>query len=168
MRIIKCYFQSCKETIETDIDEAPQATGATSVLAAGATFGHAQYQRVPFAWRDEHKLSGKPWTCAYHHTMVGATLALTDHEERQRQSLVSQIRTAKMIEGEDGWYAQTPPAPVPERIIHEDDGSVRVGGTMMRWFTQEQMLAALSGDSASPGGMHGRTTPIPEASDDER
>ncbi len=97
MRTIKCYFQSCKETIEVDVDEAPQANGSANVLTAGATFGHSQYHRVPFGQRDEQSLSGKPWTCPYHDAMTAANLALTIHEERQRQALIGQVRSGKMI-----------------------------------------------------------------------
>jgi hypothetical protein len=73
--------------------------------------------------------------------MVGATLALSAHEEQQRQSLVAQLRVGRMTKGEDGWYAQVPPKPIPERIIREDDGSIRANGTMMRWWSQEEMIA---------------------------
>jgi hypothetical protein len=146
--IIKCFYLSCQATVEVDVDDVPHASGGATVLAAGANFGHAQYQRVPFAWRDEHKLSGKPWTCPYHDVMTEATLGLSDHEEKQRRELVSQIRIGRMVKGEQGFYTQVPPAPVPQRIIREDDGSIRQNGTMMRWFTQEQMIAALNGEPA--------------------
>jgi hypothetical protein len=32
MRTIKCHFQSCKETTETEVDEVPQARGGATVL----------------------------------------------------------------------------------------------------------------------------------------
>ena len=63
MKTIKCFFQSCKETIEIDIDDAPRASGGANVLAAGGTFGHATYARVPFLAPDENRLSGRPWLC---------------------------------------------------------------------------------------------------------
>jgi hypothetical protein len=165
MRTIKCYFQSCKETIEVDVDEAPQANGSANVLTAGATFGHSQYHRVPFGQRDEQSLSGKPWTCPYHDAMTAANLALTIHEERQRQALIGQVRSGKMIKRADGWYEQTPQKPVPERITHEDDGSARANGTMMRWWSQEQMIDHLNGESqASKAAVY---TPPADDGEDE-
>jgi hypothetical protein len=119
---IKCFFQTCHQTIEVDVTDTPQANGGANVLAAGATFGHAEYARVPFLPRDEHKLSGRPWLSPYHEVMTDATLTLTPHEEQQRQSLVAQLRIGRMVKGECGWYAQVPPKPVTERIIREDDG----------------------------------------------
>lgn len=121
-------------------------SASPTVLSPGATFGHATYARVPFLARDEHKLSGKPWTCAFHDAMVGATLGLTEHEEKQRQMLVSQIRVGRMTKRENGWYEQAAPKPVPKRIIREDNGDVRPDGLMMRWWSQEEMIAALTPD----------------------
>jgi hypothetical protein len=146
-KIIKCFYQSCKATVEIDEPDIPQASGGANVLAAGATFGHAQYQRVPFLARDEHRLSGRPWLCPYHEAMTSATLSLTDHEEKQRQMLVAQLRIGRMTKRENGWYEQAPPAPVPKRIIREDNGDIRPDGLMMRWWTQEEMIAALTPDA---------------------
>jgi hypothetical protein len=158
-KVIQCYFKSCRETIEIDEPEVPQARGGATVLAGGgaaptdagvATFGHATYARVAFLPHDEHRLSGRPWTCAFHDAMVGATLGLSEHEEKQRQSLVTQLRIGRMTKAGGGWYSQVKPKPVPDRIIREDDGSIRQNGTMMRWFTQEQMLR-LNGEPAPSG-----------------
>jgi hypothetical protein len=158
MRIIKCYFLTCQQTIEVDIDETPQAAGSTRTLAPGATFGHSQYVRVPFLVRDEHKLSGKPWLCPYHEVMLEATLALTSHEEQQRQSLVAQIRTGRMIKGDTGFYAQVPPKPVVPFSVREDNGDIRTSTVV--WFTPEQAIAKMSGEPQS-------TAYRPEASDAE-
>lgn len=149
MKIIKCYFQSCKETIEVDVDDAPQANGSASVLAAAATFGHSQYQRVPFARRDGHRLSGKPWTCAFHDAMTSANLGLSQHEERQRQALIGLVRSGKMVKGEDGWYVQAAMKPVKPYTIREDNGDIREHG-MVKWFSQEEMLAAMNPEGPAP------------------
>jgi hypothetical protein len=91
---VKCYFQICPEVIEAPDDSAAIAAGPTAtVLSAGILFGHSQYVRVPGGNR---KLPGRPWVCPYHDTVVGATLTLTETEERQRQSLVAQLRTGKI------------------------------------------------------------------------
>jgi hypothetical protein len=153
-KVIQCYFKSCRETIEIDEPEVPQARGGATVLAGGrstdagvATFGHATYARVAFLPHDEHRLSGRPWTCAFHDAMVGATLGLSEHEEKQRQSLVTQLRIGRMTKAGGGWYAQVPPKPVPQRIIREDDGSVRT--SMVVWFTPEQAIAKMNGETQS-------------------
>jgi hypothetical protein len=177
---VKCHFAACQETIEAPDDPGALEAGPTAtVLAAGLTFGHAQYQPVPSILR---KVSGRPWVCPYHDAMVGATSGLTAHEEQQRQSLVSQIRIGRMTQGEGGWYLQTPPKPVPERIIREDDGSIRANGSMVRWWSQEEMIAALTPETTSTDDYkvgptaEGRTSVFvkepaagfkgPEASDD--
>jgi hypothetical protein len=174
MKTIKCYFLSCKETIEIDVDDAPQASGSASVLRPGATFGHADYARVPFLARDEHRLSGKPWTCAFHDAMVGATLGLTDHEERQRQALVTQVRIGRMTKDENGWYSQVPPKASPPHTICEDDGTLRTNG-MAKWWTPEQMIEALQPEAGPPAGYTVYATdppagftppPPPKVSDD--
>jgi hypothetical protein len=145
MKVIKCYFQSCKETVEVEVvDDAPQARGSSTVLAAGAVFGHQQYQRVPFLPHDDQKLSGRPWTCAFHDAMVGATLGLSEHEEKQRQMLVAQLRIGRMTKREHGWYEQAAAVPVKPYSVREDNGDLRT--TTVKWWTQEQMIAALNGE----------------------
>jgi hypothetical protein len=148
-KVIQCYFKSCRETIEIDEPEVPQARGGATVLAGGTTFGHATYARVAFLPHDEHRLSGRPWTCAFHDAMVGATLGLTEHEEKQRQSLVTQLRIGRMTKAGGGWYAQVKPKPIPQRIIREDNGDIRPDGLMMRWWTQEQVIAALTPETTA-------------------
>jgi hypothetical protein len=145
--IVKCFYLSCKETVEVEVDEPPRTAGSANVLAAGATFGHANYARTPFLARDDQKLSGRPWTCPYHETMTDATLQLSDHEERQRRELVAQIRIGRMLKRTAGWYEQAPPAPVAKRDIREDDGSIRPDGMMMRWWSQAEIIAALNPDA---------------------
>jgi hypothetical protein len=159
---VKCYFAACKETIEAPDDCTAMAAGPTAtVLAAGPLFGHAEYQSVSIA----RKVPGRPWVCPYHGAMVGATLGLTPQEEQQRQTLVAQIRAGKMLEAEGGWYEQVPPKPAPEHIIREDDGSIRKDGTMVRWFTQEQMLEWLNDKPRAARGA--AYTPPPDGPDAE-
>lgn len=146
MKTIKCYFLSCRETVEIEDEDDVILPGSATTLAPGATFGHADYARVPFLARDEHKLSGKPWFCPYHETMLIATLRLTDDEEKQRVAMVANLRAGRMLKRTAGWYEQAAPKPLPKRIIREDNGDIRQDGLMMRWWSQEEMIAALTPD----------------------
>jgi hypothetical protein len=79
--------------------------------------------------------------------MLIATLRLTGDEEQQRQSLVAQIRSGRILKRTAGWYEQAAAAPVPKRIIREDNGDIGPDGLMMRWWSQEEMIAALTPDA---------------------
>jgi hypothetical protein len=154
--IIKCHFQSCKNEVEApDDDSALEAGPTATVLASGILLGHQQYRPVPSALR---KVSGRPWLCPYHEVMLEATLALTTIEERQRQELVAQLRTGKMVKDECGWYAQVPPKPVTPYTVKEDNGDIRTSTVV--WFTPEQAIAKMNGEPQS-------TAYRPEASDAE-
>jgi hypothetical protein len=96
-------FLSCPEVIEAPDDSSAIAAGPTAtVLASGILFGHQQYRPVPSIAR---KVPGRPWVCAYHCTMIDATMALSDAEEKQRQSLIHQIRIGRMVKSR-GWLVR--------------------------------------------------------------
>jgi hypothetical protein len=136
------------QTIDAPDDDSAIAAGPTATVpAAGLTFGHSQYTRVPSG--GNRKLSGRPRLCPYHEVMLEATLALTPHEEQQRQSLVAQLRIGRMVKGECGWYAQVPPPPIKPHVVIEDNGTVRHNGLMMRRWSQEEMLAALNPEAVT-------------------
>jgi hypothetical protein len=142
---IRCHYTGCKQTIDAPDDDRALAAGPTAtVLAAGLTFGHQQYVHVPGAPR---KLSGRPWTCAFHEVSLDTALTLTYEQEQQQRTMVAQIRAGKMVKDERGYWSQVPPKPVPQRIIREDDGSVRT--SMVVWFTPEQAIAKMNGETQS-------------------
>jgi hypothetical protein len=85
------------------------------------------------------------FVCEFHSTFLKVSAALTPADRALATQLVQDLVTGRKHFTEKGALRQTPPTPVPQRIIREDDGSIRPDGLMVRWFTQEQMIKRLNG-----------------------
>jgi hypothetical protein len=96
--------------------------------------------------------------CELHMSYLRISASLQPHELTLTRNLVHDLAEGKREFTGQG-VRQVPPKPVAPPIIREDNGDIRVGGTMMRWFTPEQTLEKLNGRS----GM----TPEPELGDAE-
>jgi hypothetical protein len=142
---IRCHYTGCKQTIDAPDDDRALAAGPTAtVLAAGLTFGHQQYVRVPGQPR---KFSGRPWTCPFHEVSLDTALTLTYEQEQQQRTMVAQIRAGKMVKDESGYWSQVPPKPVKPYTVREDNGDLRT--TTVKWWTQEQVIAALTPETSA-------------------
>jgi hypothetical protein len=88
------------------------------------------------------------FVCEFHSTFLKASMSLAPQDRALTTQLLQDLVLGRKHFTEEGALRQTPPKPAPERIIREDDGSVRLNGTMVRWFTPEQMLERLNGGRA--------------------
>jgi hypothetical protein len=84
------------------------------------------------------------FVCEYHASFLRASLTLTTQDRALCKELLAELIVGRKTLAEDGTLRQVPPKPVPEHIIREDDGSVRVNG-YLRWWTDEQLHAHLNG-----------------------
>ena len=99
-----------------------------------------------------------PFICPLHSDYLRVSLSLSQHDRALTKALLEDVLLGRKVLGEDGLLRNVPPKPVPEHIIREDDGSIRQNGTIVRWFTREQMLDQLGIEEvqAPPGKAAGK------------
>jgi hypothetical protein len=91
------------------------------------------------------------FVCEFHADYLRISASLQPYELTLTRNLVHDLAGGKREFTKEGTLRQAPPKPVTPRIIYEDDGSIRENGLMMRFYTQEQMLAKLNGEMAPSG-----------------